>query len=405
MAATRKPATQQETTRQLRGVNRRSLLKFAGLAGAGLIASPALIRSAHAATVVKIGSIQSLTGPGAPPGVSARNGSVFAVQEIAKAGGFKDSAGKDYTVELISNDMVSDPRQAILMFRQYAADPAVVASIGPTTSLGFVPLVPVAQQLSLPIISNGSGAPIREWNPWAYRINPVVKTATPIMLKTMIAAEKIKRLAVLYESTHDLQKADAEICREQAGPLGYSLVAYEAFRANDQDYSAQIATIKQNKPDALFVGAQQGQVGAVVAQVRSAGLDVPVVCGFGAMTYKSVWESSNGGIKGGYTWISVDVDSAEGKLKDWLDNYNKAFPVAAQSESIFGYDSVYAVVECVKRTNSTDRAKIKDVLASFKFTSPLGTNVDFQNPPDGDNRKPTVVIVRATGPGKYEVVK
>jgi ABC-type branched-subunit amino acid transport system substrate-binding protein len=123
------------------------------------------------------------------------------------------------------------------------------------------------------------------------------------------------------------------------------------------------------------------------------------------MTYKSVWESSNGGIKGGYTWISVDVDSAEGKLKDWLDNYNKAFPVAAQSESIFGYDSVYAVVECVKRTNSTDRTKIRDVLASFKFTSPLGTNVDFQNPPDGDNRKPTVVIVRATGPGKYEVVK
>ena len=49
--------------------------------------------------------------------------------------------------------------------------------------------------------------------------------------------------------------------------------------------------------------------------------------------------------------------------------------------------------------------EIRDVLASFKYTSPLGTNVDFQNPPDGDNRKPTVVIVRATGPGKYEVVK
>ena len=98
-------------------------------------------------------------------------------------------------------------------------------------------------------------------------------------------------------------------------------------------------------------------------------------------------------------------EAAEGKLKGWLDSYNKAFPVAAQSESVFGYDSVYAVVDCVKRTNSTDRAKIRDVLASFKFTSPLGTNVDFQNPPDGDNRKPTVLIVRATGPGKYEVVK
>jgi branched-chain amino acid transport system substrate-binding protein len=389
----------------LRGVSRRSLIKFAGVAATGLIASPALVRPARAATVVKIGSIQSLTGPGAPPGISARNGSVFAVQEITKAGGFKDSAGNEYSVELISNDMVSDPRQAILMFRQYAADPAVVASIGPTTSLGFVPLVPVAQQLGLPLISNGSGAPIREWNTWSYRINPVARTATPIMLKTLVAAEKVKRLAVLYESTHDLQKADADICREQQGTLGYTLVAFEAFRANDQDFSAQISNIKQSKPDALFVGAQQGQVGSVVAQVRGAGVDVPVLCGFGAMTYKSVWEASNGGIKGGYTWIGVDVDSAEGKLKDWLDSYNKAFPIAPASESIFGYDSVYAVVECVKRTNSTNRTKIRDVLASFKYTSPLGTNVDFQNPPDGDNKKPSVLIVRATGPGKYEIVK
>ena len=404
MAGKRSLAKEPKTGRT-QDVTRRSLLKLAGLAATGLLASPALVRSARAATVIKIGSIQSLTGPSAPPGISARNGTVLAVQEITKAGGFKDSAGNAYSIELISNDMVSDPRQAILMFRQYAADSAVVASVGPTTSLGFVPLVPVAQQLGLPLISNGSGAPIREWNNWSYRINPVARTATPIMLKTLVAAEKVKRLAVLFESTHDLQKADADICREQQGPLGYTLVAFEAFRANDQDFSAQIATIKQNKPDALFVAAQQGQVGSVVAQVRGAGIEVPVLCGFGAMTYKSVWESSNGGIKGGYTWISVDVDAAEGKLKDWLDSYNKAFPVAAQSESVFGYDSVYAVVECVKRTNSTDRAKIRDVLASFKYTSPLGTNVDFQNPPDGDNRKPTVLIVRATAPGKYEVVK
>ena len=138
MAGKRSLAKEPKTGRT-QDVTRRSLLKLAGLAATGLLASPALVRSARAATVIKIGSIQSLTGPSAPPGISARNGTVLAVQEITKAGGFKDSAGNAYSIELISNDMVSDPRQAILMFRQYAADSAVVASVGPTTSLGFVP--------------------------------------------------------------------------------------------------------------------------------------------------------------------------------------------------------------------------------------------------------------------------
>ena len=39
--------------------------------------------------------------------------------------------------------------------------------VGPSNSVGYVPLVPVAGQLKIPSIGTGSGAPVKEWNPYA----------------------------------------------------------------------------------------------------------------------------------------------------------------------------------------------------------------------------------------------
>ena len=71
------------------------------------------------------------------------------------------------------------------MFRQFATDAQVIASLGPTNSVGYVPLVPVAAQIKLPLIGNGSGAPIKEWNTYAYRVNPVSTLAVPILVKRL----------------------------------------------------------------------------------------------------------------------------------------------------------------------------------------------------------------------------
>src|SRR4051812_35118865 len=91
------------------------------------------------------------------------------------------------------------------------------------------------------LVGDGSGAPIREWNPWAYRVNPIAGSAVPVMLKKVVGKLGIKRLAVIYDQTQDGQVGDALVCKNMAKELGYELVAYEAFRAGDQDFSPQLA--------------------------------------------------------------------------------------------------------------------------------------------------------------------
>ncbi len=374
-------------------------------AGAATTSLAPSIARAQAAGVIKIAHVQPLTGPSAAYGIRARDGALLAIEELNAAGGWTSAKGQKFTFDMPLGDMANDPKQAITLFRQYATDAQVMATLGPTNSVGFVPLVPVAAQIKLPLIGNGSGAPIKEWNTYSYRVNPVSTLAVPIMVKKIVEKEKIKKLAVIYDQTQDAQAGDAEVCKALAGQLGYELVAFEAFRANDQDFSPQISKIRSLKPDAIYVAAATGDGIKVVSQIREAGIDKRLITGFGSFQDPVYWDGTKGGVKGDYTWLAQDLASPTGQLKGFLEKYKPRFPQQeATSFSTFGYDSVYAFVEALKKVGEADRDKIAAALASLDFTTPLGSRITFKNPPDGNNINPSVVAVQVTGRGTYVAV-
>jgi branched-chain amino acid transport system substrate-binding protein len=371
---------------------------------ASLIAAPAVLR-AQAVSVIRIGHIQPITGPSAAYGIRARDGAQIAVEEINAAGGWTDAKGKKYTFEVTLGDMANDPKQAITLFRQFATNPEVMVNLGPTNSVGFVPIVPVAGQIKLPLIGNGSGAPIKEWNTYAYRVNPIGAVAAPALLKKVVEREKVKRLAVIYDQTQDAQAGDADQCRLNEKALGYEIVAYEAFRANDQDFSPQISKIRSVKPDAIYVAAATGDGIKVVSQIRDAGIDRPLMTGYGSFQDPVYWDGTRGGVKGDYTWLAQDLSSPTQQLRTFLDKYNTKFTQQeATSFSTFGYDSVFTFLEALKKAAGSDRDRIAAALQNLDFTSPLGSRITFKNPPDGNNINPSVVVVKVNGRGTYEAV-
>jgi branched-chain amino acid transport system substrate-binding protein len=355
--------------------------------------------------VLRIGHIQPITGPSAAYGIRARDGAIMAVDEINAAGGWTDAKGKKYQLEMPVGDMANDPKQAITLFRQYAADPQVIASLGPTNSVGFVPLVPVAGQIKLPIICNGSGAPVKEWNTYVYRVNPVSTVAVPVMLQKIVAKEKIKKLAVIYDQTQDAQAGDAEVCKQLAAKLGYEIVAFEAFRAGDQDFSPQITKIRSLKPDAIYVAGATGDGIKVTSQIRESGLEQRLITGFGSFQDPVYWDGTKGVVKGDYTWLAQDLNGPTALLKGFLDKYNARFPQQqATSFSTYGYDSVMTLMAGLKKAGEADRDKLAAALAEFDYTSSLGTRVTFKNPPDGNNVNPSVVVIQITGRGTYVTI-
>jgi branched-chain amino acid transport system substrate-binding protein len=369
--------------------------------GALAAGRPTLGRADDVATI-RIASIQALTGSGSGPGIRSRDGVIFAADELNGKGGYTDAAGKKYRYEIVNSDMANDPKQAVTLFRQAAEDPMVIASLGPNNSVGYVPNVPVSEQLKMPLISNGSGAIIRQWSPFAYRVNPVASVASPIMLRKVVEVANVKRLAIIYDQTQDMQVSDAQFCRDLQKEIGYQLVADETFRSGDRDFSVQLAKTRAAKPDAVWVASQPNEGPNIVLQLRSLGIDVPLITGTGNFYDPTYWDNANGGTLGCYTWLGSDLASAE--LKPFLDAYNARFPQQATLASTFGYNSMMALHHALQEAGTADRLKVQQVLSDFDYTSPLGTRIAFKNPPHGDNLKPTVIIVRITGRTTYAVV-
>jgi branched-chain amino acid transport system substrate-binding protein len=383
-------------------IGRRTFVKLASVTAGGLIAMPAVIARAQTVKTVKFGEIQALTGPSAAYGIRARDGSKMAVDEINAAGGFADAKGNKYKLEQVQADMVNDAKQAVTLLRQFALQPDIVAVLGPTNSVGFAAIVPVAGQLSVAVINNGSGVPIKKPSEWVYRVNPVSTVSVPIFLKKIHDKLKFKRLAVIYDQTQDAQAGDAVVCREEKAKLGYEIVADEAFRAGDQDFSAQISKIKAVKPDMIYVAGATGDGVKVTSQIRGGGLEQPLMTGFGSFQDPVYWDGTNGLVKDGYTWLAQDLAGASGKLKDWLERFKQQkFELEATSYSTYGYDSVYTLAEAIKRAGSTERKAIREALSTLEFKSPIDTTISFKNPPSGDNLKPTVTVIQVTGRGTY----
>ena len=385
-------------------ITRRAFTAGAVAGAAGLVAMPGIIGRAQAATTVKLGHTQPLTGPSASYGIRARDGALVAIREIEAMGGFADENGAKYVFEMTEDDMVNDPKQAVTLFRQHALDPSVVASMGPTNSVGFLPCIPIAGQVGCPLVGNGSGAPVKKWNSWAYRVNTVAATAFPAMMRVVVKEANVKRLAVIYDQTQDAQKGDADLSEKLASELGYEIVAFEAMRAGDQDFSPQLAKIKANKPDAIYVACATGDGVKVVTQIRTFGMDQPLVTGYDSFRDPVYWDGTRGAVNGGYTWLAQDVNSAAGTLKEWVASYNGTFELEATSFSTYGYDAVWTVAECIRRTNGTDRNAIHEVLTDLEYTTPLGSRVTFKNPPHGNNLTPSVTVVQVTGRNESRVV-
>lgn len=389
-------------------INRKNAYRFSrrgfGRIAAGTalgIAMPPTIGRAQPATL-RITSVQAITGPSSAYGWRARDGAQLLADDINAAG--LSIGGTTYRLEIRTEDMANDPQQAITLLRQAASNPDILAVIGPSNSVGYVPSVPAAGQLNIPMVGAGSGAPVKQWNIWSYRVNPVSDTAIPVLLRKAHAQVPFKRLGVIYDQTQDGQAGDAQVCKLLAQELGYEVVAFEAFRAGDQDFSAQLATIRSRKPDAMFVAAATGDGVKVSSQIREAGFTIPMMTGFGSFQDPVYWDGTHGEIKGCYTWLAQDLASPTPLVKGFIDRYKAKFSQEATSFSTYGADALFAIAEALKKTSAPTRAKIQEALATLDVVSPIGTHLTFHNPPDGNNNTPNVVAIQITGRGTYVAI-
>ena len=356
--------------------------------------------------------VNALTGQSASYGIRSVHGIELAAKHVNDAGGFQDDCGNTYTVRLTVHDMANNREQAISGLRKAADDPTVIVSLGSTPSTGFVPMVPVAGQVKLPIIGTGTAAPISEWNPYAFRVTVTTQAAVPPFMETMVARfDNFKRIALIYDITQDAQRAEAELVRDLADTYGYEIVSFEAFRANDKDFRSQLTTIRGQDPDWVGIYGATPEGTAIYNQMDELGMlgEVETFVGFGSTNQPDWWTLTDGRVEGAYSWM-VGFDLAQpGLMEKVLTDYQAMFPEGPDVQTVYGYQAFQAAVDAIKRScTATDREAFRDALATTNIDA-LGGKVIFDSPRDnplGENRSGVIVVSKTLGEDatEFEVV-
>jgi branched-chain amino acid transport system substrate-binding protein len=345
---------------------------------------------------VKIGVFMSMTGDTANFGISSTNGIKMAADEINKAGGIN---GKQ--VELDIQDDRSDPSEAATIVTKFVTQDGVNAILGEVASSRSIAAAPIAQNAKIPMLTPSSTNPeVTKKGDYIFRscfIDPVQGAAI-----AQFAAKTLgkKRAGIMVDRKNDYSTGLEKFISATFTKLGGTMVVTQSYQAGDQDFNAQLTSIKGSDPDVIFVPGYYGDVALIAKQARDKGITVPFVGGDGwdaSQLYAIGGKALNGSFFSNH-YSPYDTDPAVQKfVNDYKARYNNTIPDALAATA---YDAARIMFDAIKRANSLDGKAIRDALAATKDFPGVTGKVTFNE--NRDAVKPIVMIEIKDG-GIYAV--
>src|SRR6266545_4924020 len=139
-----------------------------------LAALALLIPSAHAAKV-KIGFVNSITGPEAPIGENLTNGVTLAVEDLKKQG---------IDVDLVKEDDTGKPEKAMAAFEKFATRDKMAGVVGPYSSKCANALAKLAEKYKMPLLIPVAAKDdiTRQNLTWTFRLSATTNDYATILL-------------------------------------------------------------------------------------------------------------------------------------------------------------------------------------------------------------------------------
>jgi branched-chain amino acid transport system substrate-binding protein len=333
------------------------------LSAAVILAAPAAGRAAP----LKVGFINSITGPQAPIGETMTNGAELAIEDLKKKG---------LDVRVIRQDDTGKPDKAISAIEQLATGDEVAVVVGPYTSACANAVAKQAEQYGVPqIIPAASKEEItRQGYKWVFRVNAPGEVYAHSLIDAAMTFGKPKSVAFIYEST-DFGSSLSKVGKAYAAKRGLAVVADEAYQAGSPDYRSTLTKIKEKNPDLMFMVSYVADAILLMRQSREIGLKPQAFLGGGAGFDTAQFESERD--------ISTNVFS----VTQWTPDSSKASQeFAARYQARFGKRPTYhaactytamMVAADAAAKGGGNREKTRAALASGTWNLLLG-EVRFQ---------------------------
>jgi branched-chain amino acid transport system substrate-binding protein len=344
---------------------------------------------------VKIGVFMSMTGDTANFGISSTNGIKMAADEANAAGGIN---GKQ--IELDVQDDRSDPSEAATIVTKFVTQDAVHAILGEVASSRSIAAAPIAQNAKIPMLTPSSTNPeVTKKGDYIFRscfIDPVQGAAI-----AQFAAKSLgkKRAGIMVDRKNDYSTGLEKFISATFTKLGGEMVITQSYQAGDQDFNAQLTSIKGSNPDVIFVPGYYGDVALIAKQARDKGITVPFVGGDGwdaAQLYAIGGKALNGSFFSNH-YSPYDSDP---QVQKFVNDYKARYNSIPDALAATAYDAARIMFDAIKRANSLEGKAIRDALAATKEFPGVTGKVTFNE--NRDAVKPIFMIEIKDG-GIYAV--
>jgi branched-chain amino acid transport system substrate-binding protein len=352
----------------------------------------------HAQDTIKIGGGFALTGDESALDLPAANGAMLAVKEINAAGGV---LGKQ--IDFVVHDSKYQMDTTAQVTKQAVEEDKVVALVGYTDSDSVLAAGPIAQNAGIPFITAGATSPKLPEQVGDMMFLACFGDNVQAAAGAEFAFKNFGKTAyLLSDKGVEYTTLLGGYFKARFTELGGTIVLEDTYDDKATDFTPQITKLKalETQPDFYYIAAMPYNVGPVVKQLRDAGLTGPVVGGDGYDTPDLVSVAGDAAENVFFsTHALMDKDQGTDGIKKFIAAYNTEYGHDPENAfAALGYDSVYLLVDAIKRANSTSAQDIKKALEATKdfpaITGAITLSADSHVPQKG------VTIIAIKG-GKF----
>ncbi|MDF1494105.1 ABC transporter substrate-binding protein [Caproiciproducens sp. CPB-2] len=335
---------------------------------------------------IKIGVFEPLTGANAAGGEAEVEGIKIANKLYPEVLGKK--------VEIVVADNKSDKAQATTAVARLIEKDKVSAIIGSWGSSFSMAAGDLVKKNKVPAVGASCTNPlVTKGNDYYFRVCYLDPFQGTVMANYAFKSGA-KKAAIIQEVSNDYAVGLATYFKEAFVKLTgdpNSVVTTVNYNTNDQEFGAQLSTVKAANPDVIFAPGNFTESALVMKQARQLGITVPFL---GGDTWDIDEFTSVGGTDVEGATISTFFDDSapvteEGKK--FVEAYKKEYPDKNMAAvSALGYDAYLVIIKAIEAANSSDSTAIRDALAKTKDVEGATGKLTFNA--DGDPDKDSAII-------------
>jgi branched-chain amino acid transport system substrate-binding protein len=307
-------------------------------------------QAAPASDTILVGEYGSLTGSEATFGQSTHKGVMLAVDEINAAGGV---LGKKVAVK--TYDTAGRTQEAGTAVTRLITDDKVVAVLGEVASSLSIAGGRVAQQYGVPMITPSSTAvSVTQIGDMISRVCFIDPFQGYVAAKFAKENLSLTKAAILYDQAQAYSKGLKDDFKKAFIEMGGTITSEQAYSGGDQDYSAQLTSIKEGGPQIIYVPGYYTDVGNIALQARKLGLTAPLLGGDG-------WDSeqlakiAGPAIDGSYFSNHYSPQDERPQVKNFVERFKaKNNGEIPDGLAALGYDAAKLLFDAMKRAGTTE---------------------------------------------------